>query len=1099
MSTDDGRTELEDWQVSALLHFDETLAAGNDPEAGDDRDSLLRAVHECQKLLEHVWPRAAGRTGQARRIGRFTIVRELGRGGFGIVFLAHDPDLGRCVALKVPRSEIVTTEKVRRRFLHEARAASRLDHPHIVPVYEAGRAGLDCYIASAYCEGPTLAAWLRERGDLAPPRLAAQLIAVLAGALHHAHERGILHRDLKPGNILLQTDRQAGIAEAADVEGLGGIPRVCDFGLAMLLDQEVDETTSGIPIGSPLYMAPEQAEGRSRELGPPTDVYALGVILYEMLAGQPPFQGENALESLRRVIAEEPVPPRGNRPSIPRDLEIICLKCLEKAPARRYATAATLAEDLRRFLDGRPILARPTGVARRAWKWCGRRPLMATLLGAAAVTILVAAAWIASIADFKGKVQSITHERDRSLAERRRIGDQIAAVRAEIRREQEKKAYIEHIRAADRAYRMGDRDSLRLHLDRARPERGQADQREFVWRHLDCLSRDDDRALPESGNELLCACFSPDGRLVVGGGSDGRVRVWDVATERLRSVLHGTEGKVLTLAFSDDGLVLAAGGEDGVIRTWEMPSGTARAALPGHEGAINAMTAHGPSGLFTTGADKTIRHWDLARSVAAPSAFGPAVMEAGHKGPVHSLALPADAAFLATGSEDGTFRVRPQSNPTLVSNVAWAERKPIRSLAFSAEYLAVAGDGPLALIYSPPDRYYTHLTAGGGGAFVKFTRDGRHLATADLRGAVRLWRTSTWDLARIARTEAGPIRSVEFTNDTRRMVAVGLDGAVRLGHLSRERSLLRLPPGVNAAIESVAFSPDSRRLAAGCSDGRTRIWDLSSGGLPTTLDPNDSPLTEEQIKAGSRANINDLAFSPDGKTLITASCRGRANLWDLGSGQRRWTQETTPGPISFSRDGSVVATHGDHRLDLRDAARGEISSSIESLGVVGGSMGDVRALAFLRGGTLIAVGGDDIRLFDTTTRRELPRLDRSAGFARCLAASSSGDVLIAGRDQGVVMLWDLTTSSPPRELTHTRAARISQLALSPDGKNLACHLQPNTVTIWDLSTGTQLLEEEIPSIFGGLVFSPDGTMLAIALGGSDPGVFVWRATPGGAR
>jgi WD40 repeat protein len=1094
MSPDDRRTELDDWQLGELVQFDQTLAAGRDPEAGDDPDSLLRAVHECQKLLEQAWPRAGGRTGQVRRIGRFTIVRELGRGGFGIVYLAHDPDLGRYVALKVPRPEIVTTEKVRRRFLHEARAASRLDHPHIVPVYEAGQAALECYIASAYCEGPTLAAWLRERGDLPPPRLAANLVAVLAGALHHAHERGILHRDLKPGNILLQTDRRAGMEEAAVVEGLGGIPRVCDFGLAMLLDQEVDETTNSIPIGSPLYMAPEQAEGRSQELGPPTDVYAFGVILYEMLAGQPPFQGENALESLRRVIAEEPVAPRGYRPSIPRDLETICLKCLEKAPGRRYATAAALADDLHRFLDGRPVVARPIGVLRRAWKWCRRHPL----LGVAALTMLVAAAWIAAIAEFKGRVRSIAHERDRSVADRRRIGDQIATLRAEVGREQAKAAYIEHLRAADRAYLMGDRENLRRHLELARPEPGQADQREFMWRHLDHLSCYGARALPGNGNVLLCGCFSPDGRLLAGGGSDGDVRIWDVSTEQLLSLFHGPEGKVFALAFSDDGRVLAAGGEDGAIHTWEMRSGSARAVLRGHEGAIHAVAAHGPSGLFTTGADGTIRHWDLAQSAAAPSAFGPALIAAGHSGPVHSLALSADAAFLATGSEDGTFRVRTASNPSVVSNIAWPERKPIRSLAFSAQYLAVGGDSPLALIYSPPDRYYTHLTVGGRG-FLRFTSDGRHLATADDRGGVRLWRTSGWDLARISRTEAGPTRSVEFTNDGRSMAAIGHDGAIRLGQLSRERCLLRLPPGVNEAIECVAFSPDSRSLAAGCSDGRARIWDLSSGGLSTTLDPKDPPLTEAQIKAGSRPNVNDMAFSPDGKTLITACCRGRADLWDVGSGQRLWTQETSPGPISFSPDGTVVATHGNHRLDLRSAARGEIKGAIESLGVVGSSMGDVRALAFLRGGTAIAVGGDDIRLFDMTTRRQLPRLDRSAGYTRCLAASASGDLLCAGREQGVIMLWDLTTSSPPRELTHTRAARIAQLALSPDGKNLACHLQPNTVTIWDLTTGTQLLEEELPLIFGGLVFSPDGTKLAISLGGSAPGVFVWQAMSEGAR
>ena len=348
MIPDIDRSIADDSHVEALLAFDEALVAGADPSAFDGPSSPLHAVHECQRLLEAVWPRSVPTSPDLpRRFGRFSIVREVGRGGFGVVFLAVDPDLRRQVALKVPRPEVMVAASIRRRFLREAEAASRLDHPHIVPVYEVGEEGPICYIASAYCEGPTLAEWRRGRTTPVPWIEAARLVAVLAAAVAHAHERGILHRDLKPGNILLQPREASDPANEADCEDLASyVPRICDFGLAKLLDEVSQETCSGLAIGSPPYMAPEQAAGRTREQGPATDVYALGVILYELLTGRPPLRGETDLETLRLISDQDPPSPRALRPGLPRDLETICLKCLEKRPDRRYAGASELAEDL---------------------------------------------------------------------------------------------------------------------------------------------------------------------------------------------------------------------------------------------------------------------------------------------------------------------------------------------------------------------------------------------------------------------------------------------------------------------------------------------------------------------------------------------------------------------------------------------------------------------------------------------------------------------------------------------------------------------------------------------------------------------------------
>jgi serine/threonine-protein kinase len=301
----------------------------------------------------------------------FTVLEELGRGGAGVVYRArqHQPD--RVVALKCLLAGAYSGGEQRARFLAEADAIARLSHPHIVQVYAVGEHGGQPFLCLEYLTGGSLAATLGGRPQ--PPREAARLLHLLAGALQHAHERGVVHRDLKPANVLLAED---------------GTPKVSDFGLARFGRPEL--TATGAIVGTPSYMAPEQARGEGEQVGPAADVWALGVMLYEMLTGQPPFRGVQVLDTLQLVVEREPVPPSRLQPKLPRDLETICLKCLEKRPPRRYATAAALAEDLRRFLEGRPIQARPVGRIERAAKWARRRPAAVALLALTALLLLAA-------------------------------------------------------------------------------------------------------------------------------------------------------------------------------------------------------------------------------------------------------------------------------------------------------------------------------------------------------------------------------------------------------------------------------------------------------------------------------------------------------------------------------------------------------------------------------------------------------------------------------------------------------------------------------------------------------------------------------------
>ena len=295
---------------------------------------------------------------QPRKVGRFAILHELGRGGLGIVYLAEDPRLGRKVAVKVPRFEVVSSPSIRRRFLREADAAARLSHPNLIALYEVGEDGAACYLASEYCDGPTLAAWLRELTAPVPISQAATLVFKLAHAVQHAHSRGVLHRDIKPSNVLL-AGVEIGVGIAPSGELLEVSPKLTDFGMAKLLEQSSGETRTGAIIGTLAYMSPEQAEGRVDELDARTDVYALGAILYELLTGAAPFRGKTDIDTLRQLVVNEPMFPRQLRSNIPRDLESITLKCLAKRANDRYTTAHELAADLERFLAGTPTAVRP--------------------------------------------------------------------------------------------------------------------------------------------------------------------------------------------------------------------------------------------------------------------------------------------------------------------------------------------------------------------------------------------------------------------------------------------------------------------------------------------------------------------------------------------------------------------------------------------------------------------------------------------------------------------------------------------------------------------------------------------------------------------
>ena len=496
------------------------------------------------------------------RFGDYELLAVIARGGMGVVYRARQRSLGRIVALKLIRAGEFASPDESRRFQLEAAATAQFDHPHIVAIYEVGEHGGQQFFSMQFMDGGVLKA-CREDGELrmdAPA--AARLVAKVAHAVHYAHQHGILHRDLKPGNILL--DR-------------AGEPHVSDFGLAKRADSSFDLTLSGAILGTPSYLSPEQAAGQSKRITIAADVYGLGSILYELLTGHPPFAAATPLATLRQVMEDPPKRPSRLRARVDRDLETICLKCLEKDPAHRYAAAGALAEDLERWLRHEPIRARPAPVWEYVLKWARRKPALAALLILAAVApALIIAVLLLSQARLHQAQARATEERNkaRQLAEQTRCN-----------------LYAADMFSVHLALQSTQRILAPRTLAQYLPQPDQPEVRGFEWRWLWQQARGDARVvLPAHSNDVTTVAFAPNGRWLASAGHDGWVRVFDLSARKFVAALRAYELEpdplsrghdffraVHAVSFSPDSQFLACCAAPGT-RIWRLDALSARPA-----------------------------------------------------------------------------------------------------------------------------------------------------------------------------------------------------------------------------------------------------------------------------------------------------------------------------------------------------------------------------------------------------------------------------------------------------------------------------------------------------------------------------------------
>lgn len=1025
----------------------------------------------------------------------YELIEKVGEGGMGVVYRARDTRLNRIVALKMVQSEAALSP-VSIRFLAEAEAVAAVKHPNVVQVYEYGEAGGGPFLALEYLSGGTLADRLKACGRI-PPQDAAQLLAKVADGVAAAHARGIVHRDLKPANVLFDESCE---------------PKVTDFGLARRTAAS-GVTQTGAVMGTPPYMSPEQAGGKTRFIGPQSDVWSMGVMLYECLAGERPFVAESLEEMLAKVRSAEFVPLRTRVKRVPRDLDTIVSRCLGKDPADRYPGARELADDLARFVRGEPIAARPVGRAERLARWVRRNPTRAAAWGMSGlalalvvVVLVIAAMWrdserardaaVAARADeeaAKKKVEDLLGVEQGLRGELQGANEKLGVALQGENAAKRQVAYLHYAHAVDLAYREYEANNIARarELLEGCPEELRRWEWHYVHRlcHADLLtfrghtaelnsvafSSDGKRVLTASadqtarvwdartgaelltikcqGGSVLSASFSTNGKRVLAWASDGTVRVWDSQTgKEIVRLKHDLDWPGRSAVFSPDSTRVVTASRDGTARVWDAENGKELALLKGHTKLV-WWVAFSPDGkrVLTASEDKTARVWDAGSGVEV------ALLE-GHTESVHWATFDADGKRVLTWSYDKTVRVwdaKTGNERTLLKSPAG-----VHSAAFSSDgkrVLMVSWEGPARLwdVETGKELAVLKGPAGVGLAAVSFSADGRRVVTADVGDKT----AQVWD------------------------AATGLEVRTIKGHTN--------------TISSVALSPDGRRVVTASWDGTARLWDAEAGTEPTALLAHDGNVALVQESEDGRryargADVRSLSWSGDGRRVITGSEDGTARVWDVRTGAQLLTLKGHSGPVqatTFIQDGRRVLTwSSDETIREWDAEGGK------ELTILKGPAGEAFSATFSPDGRRLLLGLRDgtVRVWDAEGGKDLASIRHSRGIGSA-AFWPDGKWVITGAHYDVIArVWDAQTGVELKKFERIDLG-VASLSVSADGRRVVTGGHDGIARVWNAQTGAMMSTLQGSSPDWSVAFSPDGRRVVTGVGSTFQ---VWDAETG---
>lgn len=1103
--------------LQSLLTLDERLRAGEVSAAGpssvaesltlsDAEMKLLQIGTEALQKLEAAIPRQTRKmpSWAPRNIGRFELQSVLGAGGFAVVYLALDPQLNRPVALKVPRPHALVQAQLRQRFVTEAHAAARLDHPHIVAVFEAGEDGDLPYIACAVCEGPSLAEWLASRTTPLNPRITAKVVRELADALQYSHDRGILHRDIKPGNVLLFPQTRI------TVEEFPFVARIGDFGLAKLLeDPSLDSVTSQL-VGTPRFMAPEMLGDGVKTASVASDVYALGAVLYAMLTGQAPFGSASVVETMKSIATEDPAAPELLNRSVSRDLSLICLKCLEKTPSARYSSAAELRDDLDRYLTGQCVVARQTPLPVRLRKWCRRHPVAAAL---SFVSTLFLFAIVFMVVRYTGSLRGLQGQLERSneMLSRQVVELDLALRSAESSQKEaaDQRSHVSQlleiadINLAGRIWRQGDtKGAVRLlepwvgllSNNRTSPTSADVALR-YLWNRVTV----DATLLKPSEQAVWWMHHDGDSEQLLLAGSKGQIEVVSCRETGLQgsnaaTIVSVSSGELSSVTLSDDRQLAATSGDDGKVRIWSVDVSdglTSQSFTLAHEiqvlpdaSVYGILFLPGTHQLISCAREPTLKVWDgetglLIREVATA-----------HARFIESIVISPDGTHLATAGADGLLEVFRLPDLTPTRQIA-ASEKPLSMAAFSSDgkSLACGGWDKLLRLYDLESGRQIANYKSMAGIYCVTCNSRNEVLVGDRDGALTLFRIPS--VLEIPATDE-PV--VQWRPEKRWP-----------GHDAPVSAICWAKDATRATVSAVPAAEPSGRWISADRQGNIKAWDVAeSESTVLKLEPSKGTpvipvmqVFEESLLRGTETEIQ-LIDRDNGK--IVSSLPVAVKITSLGvsaasgtivagdaEGSLRWFRKTTQG---IERAGEMPVLPGSEVVRLHVSKDGRFVCAINKdwkMVVVDWSAKSTRMklenapVAFVHpdGEHLLrSFGNNDelqvIRLSDGSVvatlkghRSTVSRVTFTADGRTCLSASHDR----------TICLWETQTWTMKQQLTGHESP-ISELAISPRGDLAVTADESGILRLWDVQSGRELteLDERVNQIVG-LVFERDGKSL----------------------